>query len=90
MSLPVQFQVEAVVSGVGVVMARQLTPGDFALGERPRLGGVAIRREVSMPRALNSAGQPRFDLFAFRPVSAADLSRFVVGATVGLEVGDAS
>ena len=83
-----QFKVEAVVSGV--VMARQLTRGDFILGERPRLGGVAIRREVCMPRALNSAGQPRFDIFAFRPVSAADLSRFVVGVTVSLEVGDAS
>ena len=83
-----QFEVEAVVSGV--IIARQLTPGGFALGERPLLGGVAIRREVSMPRAVNSAGQPRFDLFAFQPVSAADLSRFVVGVTVSLEVGDAS
>jgi hypothetical protein len=42
-----------------------------------------------MPRVVNSAGQ-RFDIFAFQPVSSADLSRFVVGGTVNLEVGDAS
>lgn len=82
-----QFEVEAVVSASVVVFARQLSPGTFLLGARPMLGGVPIRPEVVVPRALDAAGNPRHDLFVFRPESAADLPKFVVGEKVALEQG---
>jgi len=85
----IPFEVEAVVVGSGIVLARRLTECSFALGEEPKLGGVAIERVLSMPRALDANGKPRLDLFAFRPVAATDLAQFKVGEVLELEGANA-
>jgi hypothetical protein len=83
----VHFEVEGVLANVGsgVVLVRQLEPGDFVLGHSPRLGGVPIQRSVTAPRALRPDGSPRMDLFAFALKSSADLPRFKVGERLTLE-----
>ena len=43
-----------------------------------------------MPRALDADGNPRMDLFAFRPCVNTDVERFVIGEIVDLVIPDVS
>jgi hypothetical protein len=87
MNLPLQFEIEAVLthSARVTVFARQLVNEPFALSETARLGGLPIHAHLSMPRALNSDGSPRLDLFAFQLRTHSDLSALSVGQLVTLE-----
>ena len=81
-----KFEIENILMiDSGVVFARQVSAGEFALGPRSKLGGVPIQPHVTSPRALRPDGSPRTDLFAFALQSSADLSRFAVGQCVELE-----
>jgi hypothetical protein len=86
----VQFEVEQTLStkGQALVIARQIGHGDFILGQSQRLGGLPIHAVVTAPRALDASGQPRLDIFAFRLLHEADLSRLSKGDRVQLEDGD--
>jgi len=52
------------------ICARQLNPGqNFNVKEGSLLGGVPIDHYLEMPRMLDENGQPRLDVFVFRPLS---------------------
>jgi hypothetical protein len=68
------------------LFARQLEPGSFVLGETSRLGGVAIRPSISMPRSIKPDGSPDMTVFAFTLATANDLPKLTVGQVVELEV----
>ncbi|RFZ95484.1 hypothetical protein D0C36_08165 [Mucilaginibacter conchicola] len=42
---------------------------DFQLKEGSVLGGIPIYHYVEIPRTLDENGNPRFDIFVFRPLS---------------------
>jgi hypothetical protein len=65
----------------GVVIARQLDPGAFALGPQSTLGGCALepRFELEVPRG----GPP--DSFMFYLDSFEDLAEFIPGQRVTLD-----
>jgi hypothetical protein len=67
------------------LFARQLEPGEFAVSERSRLGGVPIKPYLSQPRALTADGQPALTVFTFVLATANDLPRLQVGQDAELE-----
>lgn len=67
------------------LFARQLEPGEFAISERSRLGGVPIKPYLSQPRALTADGQPDMTVFTFVLATANDLPRLQVGQDAELE-----
>jgi len=81
-----QFRIEFIKSRPdhSYVLARQLVQSDFALSESPTLGGAAIVRAVTHPRAIKPDGSHDYSLFAFNFVSVSDASRFSVGQVVEL------
>jgi hypothetical protein len=87
MGEPLRFEVESMLPslGAGVLLVRQLSAGEFALGDAPTLGGFPIQRWVTSPRALRPDGSPREDLFAFTLRSKKHMSAFTVGQVVELE-----
>ena len=68
------------------MLAQQLDGDDFTLVDGATLGGISIKPELDMPRALDGDGNPRMDLFAFRPCDKNDVRRFVVGEIVELVI----
>jgi hypothetical protein len=75
----VRFQIDFVAPDRSYVFARQLDGGDFSWPAGARLAGRLIRG-VTAPRALNAAGRPRLDLFAF----SLDADGLTVGDTAEL------
>lgn len=67
------------------LFARQLEPGEFAVSERSRLGGVPIKPYLSQPRALTANGHPDMTIFTFVLATANDLPRLQVGQDAELE-----
>ena len=85
-----RFKIEfALEPRIGAVFARHLDDADFTLVDGSTLGGIPIKPELTMPRALDADGNPRMDLFAFRPCVKADVERFVVGEIVELVIPNA-
>jgi hypothetical protein len=70
------------------VFARQIGAGDFQVLPGSRLGGVAIKPWLSMPRATTPDGRADMMLFVFVLESASDMTRLVVGQIVELESPD--
>lgn len=68
-----------------VVLARQITPSNWILGEDPHLGGVPIRKWTDIPRAQDAHGGQRYDLFGFALRDNAMATKFAVGKLVDLE-----
>lgn len=80
-----EFEVEYVLNRQPtIVFARQITPGDFHMTEQATLGGCPVSPNISMPRAHDSAGKQRFDLFAFVLLSGADRTKFTIGQRIEL------
>ncbi len=67
------------------VLARRLEEKDFTITSKSRLGGVAIQPVLSQPRSHKKDGSIDLEIFAFVPVSVADLARFSVGSEVILD-----
>ncbi|HVE79877.1 MAG TPA: hypothetical protein VNA89_13510 [Gemmatimonadaceae bacterium] len=65
-----------------VVLARVLSPTDFALTAAATLGGRAVAQVVEIPPAVRADGSPRLDLFAFALVNEDDLVHFTPGQIV--------
>jgi hypothetical protein len=82
MSTEIQFVVEAVLKSQGYVLARICEPGDFVLTSTATLKDISILPSVTQPRALDSSGKPRTDIFAFHPKMQTDISHFKEGETV--------
>ena len=61
----VWFEVESVLERGRTLMAARLDRGDFRLLPDTQLSGLPIEPHLSMPRATDADGSPRFDLFAF-------------------------
>lgn len=82
------FEVEATYvvpsTGQAFVLARQLKPSQWELGDAPRLGDVDIHPVAEIPRVADAAGMPRQDLFAFCLKEAAELGTFSDGLVVEL------
>lgn len=72
-------------TGQAFVLARQVAPAQWELGNTPSLGGVQIYPIAEIPRVFDESGQPRVDLFAFCLREAAELSSFSNGQVVELE-----
>lgn len=82
---PMRFQIEAVLEPhIGAVLAKQLDEGDFTLADGSLLGDVPLKTQLDMPRAIDSEGKPRLDVFAFYPLQKSDLALFTVGDVVRL------
>jgi hypothetical protein len=80
------FEVESLVKvtdGMAVVLARRLDSMDFTLRPGSLLNGVSVSGG-EIPRAINDAGQIRFDLWGFFLENPHDLSKFSVGQIVTL------
>ena len=75
-------------AGGAIVLARRITPSEFALPEHPTLGGVPIARWISQPRSLKPDGTPDLNVFAFHLVTASDVARLPVGQIVELSGAD--
>ena len=71
-------------TGQAFVLARQLAPSQWELGNTPSLGGVEIFPIAETPRTFDQFGQPRQDLFAFCLRDAAELASFSNGQVVEL------
>lgn len=68
------------------VFARRLEPSrDWALSDNARLGGVPIERWFDIVRAHDKNGNPRLDLFAFRPRDWDSVAALSIGQIVELE-----
>ena len=86
-----RFKIEyALEPRIGAVFAQRLDDDDFTLVDGATLGGIPIQPEITMPRALDADGNPRMDLFAFRPCVNTDVERFVIGEIVDLVIPDVS
>lgn len=76
----------------GDLIIASLIEGDvnFHIKDGAVLGGIPIYHYVEMPRLLNEDGNPRLDVFAFRPLSLKRLSHdyFVKGQQVELDLPD--
>lgn len=83
-----QFRIEYVSSPhpTPYVLARKIQDGDFSLPAAPELGGVAIARRLTQPRALTADGQIDIAIFAFELLSGFDLARMSIGQIVELNV----
>jgi hypothetical protein len=72
-------------TGQAFVLARQLAPSQWELGNSPRLGGVEIFPVAERPWTVDAAGKPRQDLFAFCLREASDVASFSPGQIVELK-----
>lgn len=72
-------------TGQAFVLARQLKPAQWELGDDPHLDGIRIYPVAESPRTFDSSGNPRQDLFAFCLRESADLAQFSVGQVVELK-----
>ncbi|MBK6827226.1 MAG: hypothetical protein IPG86_10235 [Chitinophagaceae bacterium] len=67
------------------IFARQIKAGqDFDIKEGSLLGGVPIYQYLDMPRILDDNGQPRLDVFVFKPLINLPTANFQVGQIVEL------
>lgn len=66
------------------IFVRVLDDKKFALGSTPTLGGCAIKKSISQPRALKKDGGPDLDVFCFYLKNDNDKSVFVIGSVVEL------
>ena len=85
--MPVSFEIEFVNKDKRpyYLIARHMTPGqDFSLLEMPLLNGYRLKPEMTMPRAIDKNGLPRFDLFVFFLVDGGDIIKFNPGEIVEL------
>lgn len=84
----IQFEIEGVfkITRRGYfVFARYINQGtNWALTEESKLGGIGINPILSMPRATDKEGNPRFDLFAFQLKNSADSTKLKEGDIVEL------
>ena len=72
-------------AGRGYVTARLVDPSaQFYFADGTTLAGHPVESWVEMPRALDSAGHPRTDVFGFCLKSRGDLSAFRKGDRVEL------
>jgi len=67
------------------LLARQLESGDFHVSATSRLGGVAIKPYISMPRSITPDNKPDMTIFTFVLATANDLPNLSVGQVVELE-----
>jgi hypothetical protein len=67
------------------VIACRLEPGEFAVSETSRLGGVSIRQSSKQPRKLKPDGTLDANVFAFVLTNREDVVKFFVGQTVELK-----
>jgi len=80
-----RFEVDHVLKrDVVIILARQITPGNFTLDAHSTFGDCAIKPIVSMPRAIDREGQPRKDVFAFTLSKRTDAAKFAKGRVVTL------
>jgi hypothetical protein len=69
----------------GYLFARLLQKGvDFTVTDNSTLGGYPVKKSLTMPRALDKDGNPRFDLFAFQMKSKSDLKNLNKGQIIEL------
>ena len=66
------------------IVARQIDPGDFVVGNRASLNGVPIRQWLSQPRKLKTDGSLDEEVFTFALVAAADVASFAIDQVVEL------
>ncbi len=92
--MAVKFEVENVLTiktrePKPVIMARLVDAGaDFWLTENSRLGGVAITKEFTIPRAIDKEGNQRLDLFAFEIKHSDDVNKAQKGEIIELLPGN--
>ena len=81
-----KFQIEYIAPSLEntYVLARQLEAGDFSLSSSAQLGGVSVKRQLSMPRRVLHDGTPDLTVFVFTLANGADRSKFSVGQEVEL------
>lgn len=60
-----RFVIEHVLSNDGVVIVRQLDPGEFDVDSGVLLGEHVVLK-AQTPKAVDDKGEPRKDLFVFR------------------------
>jgi len=85
--MPVRFEIEFVNKDRRpyYLIARHITPGhDFSLLETSFLNGFKVIPELTMPRALDKNGLPRYDLFVFYLADGNDINKFNTGTIVEL------
>jgi hypothetical protein len=84
----IEFKIEGVfkITGKGyLVFAKHLNQGkNWKLTEESKLGGIEIKPVLSIPRALDKKGNPRFDLFAFHLKNISDNIKLKEGDIVEL------
>jgi hypothetical protein len=82
------FEVEGTTTvrstGQAFVLARQVAPSQWELGDNPRLGDSRIYSVAETPRAVDSSGKQRQDLFAFCLREATEVASFSNGQLVEL------
>ncbi len=84
-SEPVCFEIEYVFDRSPVIiLARRVEAIDFVLTEESTLNGCPVQKHLEMPRALDAAGSPRLDIFAFTLRDGRDRVRFQPGQIVEL------
>jgi hypothetical protein len=83
----IPFEIEFVLRrSETVVIARRLEAVDFRLVEGSTFGGIPIHPAVTAPRALDSDGHPRTDVFAFTLLATKNLHALIRGARVDLVI----
>ncbi len=65
------------------LIARILNKGDFQLTESSMFGGCELK-SISMPRAIDEEGKPRFDIFAINLKDKSKRENFKKGQIVQL------
>ncbi len=80
-----KFQIEYIApsSENAYVLARQLEVGEFSLSGSSQLGGVSVK-QLSMPRRLQTDGNPDLKVFVFALTNGTDRLRLSVGQQVEL------
>ena len=69
------------------IFARQINTGqDFNIKEGSLLGDVPIDQYLDMPRILDNSGQPRLDVFIFKPLLNSTIANFQEAQIVELIV----
>jgi hypothetical protein len=81
----IQFEIEYIFEIEGYLFAKLLQKGlHFTLTDNSTLGGYPVQKFLTMPRALDKEGNPRFDLFAFHMKVKSDLKNLSNGQIIEL------
>ncbi|MFK7936747.1 MAG: hypothetical protein AB8G22_24750 [Saprospiraceae bacterium] len=81
-----KFEVETVfyITNIGHIVATKLlnTDADFSLTDNSKLGGIEIENWMDIPRAIDSSGKQRLDLFVFKLKHSEDKDKLQKGDLV--------